>query len=195
MALIKCPECGTEVSSFAAKCPQCGCPRQLWEKELPKEGQERKSTSSKPDFYETLYDLTHPFLDNPAKVEEIYKNIDQNFSAPHLSTINGFGQTIYGNLLLAGLGNFTIKMTFFCIFFFPLIPTGVFLVEEVDYNSYKFYGKISLSRFLSIIGSPWKWRFFLSVIFSSVAMVIALVVALIVGGYLIYFIKQFLLGN
>lgn len=26
MALIKCPECGTEVSDKAASCPRCGCP-------------------------------------------------------------------------------------------------------------------------------------------------------------------------
>ena len=26
MALIKCPECGKEVSSSAKNCPNCGCP-------------------------------------------------------------------------------------------------------------------------------------------------------------------------
>ena len=26
MALIKCPECGNEVSDKAVSCPQCGCP-------------------------------------------------------------------------------------------------------------------------------------------------------------------------
>lgn len=26
MALIKCPECGKQISSFATACPQCGCP-------------------------------------------------------------------------------------------------------------------------------------------------------------------------
>lgn len=26
MALIKCPECGNEVSDKAASCPRCGCP-------------------------------------------------------------------------------------------------------------------------------------------------------------------------
>lgn len=26
MALIKCPECGKEISSKAASCPNCGCP-------------------------------------------------------------------------------------------------------------------------------------------------------------------------
>jgi len=27
MALIKCPECGKEISSFAEMCPNCGCPK------------------------------------------------------------------------------------------------------------------------------------------------------------------------
>lgn len=27
MALIKCPECGTEISDKARKCPKCGCPK------------------------------------------------------------------------------------------------------------------------------------------------------------------------
>jgi uncharacterized membrane protein YvbJ len=26
MALIKCPECGKEISDQAIKCPKCGCP-------------------------------------------------------------------------------------------------------------------------------------------------------------------------
>lgn len=26
MAMIKCPECGQEVSSMAKNCPKCGCP-------------------------------------------------------------------------------------------------------------------------------------------------------------------------
>lgn len=26
MALIKCPECGKEISDKAAACPNCGCP-------------------------------------------------------------------------------------------------------------------------------------------------------------------------
>lgn len=30
MALIKCPECGREISHTAAACPFCGCPATLW---------------------------------------------------------------------------------------------------------------------------------------------------------------------
>lgn len=34
MALIKCPECGTEVSDKAAACIKCGCPLQKEKSEL-----------------------------------------------------------------------------------------------------------------------------------------------------------------
>ena len=30
MALIKCPECGKEISDKAASCPNCGCPANVW---------------------------------------------------------------------------------------------------------------------------------------------------------------------
>lgn len=39
MALIKCPECGREVSTMAVSCPHCGCPI-------------NSSTQSKPISYE-----------------------------------------------------------------------------------------------------------------------------------------------
>ena len=28
--IIKCPECGREISDKAASCPGCGCPRDVW---------------------------------------------------------------------------------------------------------------------------------------------------------------------
>lgn len=35
MALVKCPECGSEVSSQAASCPNCGMPMKQEEKAAP----------------------------------------------------------------------------------------------------------------------------------------------------------------
>lgn len=29
MALIKCTECGCELSEYADKCPKCGCPTNI----------------------------------------------------------------------------------------------------------------------------------------------------------------------
>lgn len=33
MALIKCPECGKEISDKAISCPHCGCPRTEWDED------------------------------------------------------------------------------------------------------------------------------------------------------------------
>lgn len=37
MALIKCPECGKEISEKAAACPNCGCPSSEWKKTISKQ--------------------------------------------------------------------------------------------------------------------------------------------------------------
>ena len=31
MALMKCPECGKDVSSYAESCPSCGCPSRCFD--------------------------------------------------------------------------------------------------------------------------------------------------------------------
>jgi uncharacterized membrane protein YvbJ len=41
MAMIKCPECGNDVSDKAVSCPKCGCPINN-EKEIKEEEKERK---------------------------------------------------------------------------------------------------------------------------------------------------------
>ncbi len=35
MALIRCPECGNQVSTVAASCPQCGAPVASWNIQTP----------------------------------------------------------------------------------------------------------------------------------------------------------------
>ena len=37
MSLIKCPECGKEISEKASSCPNCGCPSSEWNKEVKPE--------------------------------------------------------------------------------------------------------------------------------------------------------------
>lgn len=34
MAVIKCPECGSEISSESARCPNCGVPAEVWAEEI-----------------------------------------------------------------------------------------------------------------------------------------------------------------
>lgn len=37
MSLIKCPECGKEISDKASVCPNCGCPASEWKKDVIEE--------------------------------------------------------------------------------------------------------------------------------------------------------------
>lgn len=36
MAIIKCQECGNEISDKAKKCPYCGCPQKIFFKSIVK---------------------------------------------------------------------------------------------------------------------------------------------------------------
>ena len=33
MSMIKCPECGKEISEHAESCPNCGCPKEKFQKQ------------------------------------------------------------------------------------------------------------------------------------------------------------------
>lgn len=44
MALIKCPECGKEISSSAVSCPNCGRPMASLKQDLPKKKEKKKGS-------------------------------------------------------------------------------------------------------------------------------------------------------
>lgn len=46
MALIKCPECGKEISSKASSCPNCGCPSDEWMNVKSEEADKREPERS-----------------------------------------------------------------------------------------------------------------------------------------------------
>ena len=50
MALIKCPECGKEISDKAEYCPNCGCPSSEWKNDL-KYGEDRLTDKYLEDIY------------------------------------------------------------------------------------------------------------------------------------------------
>ena len=41
MALIKCPECGAQISDRARKCPSCGCPIEEILKEMSTQDEQK----------------------------------------------------------------------------------------------------------------------------------------------------------
>lgn len=46
MSLIKCPDCGREISSYADKCIYCGCPMTIIKKTINKKAEKKKETIS-----------------------------------------------------------------------------------------------------------------------------------------------------
>lgn len=55
MALVKCPECGKEMSEWAKICPNCGCPNhleQLRKSQAAAERQRKESITSTIHFYD-----------------------------------------------------------------------------------------------------------------------------------------------
>ena len=54
MSLIKCPECGKEISNKSVQCIYCGCPL--------KEGDSREKTFNKPNFTNTLTKVLNNLL-------------------------------------------------------------------------------------------------------------------------------------
>lgn len=46
MALIKCPECGNNVSEYAESCPKCGCPMSVIKNKTIKENFEKENQIS-----------------------------------------------------------------------------------------------------------------------------------------------------
>lgn len=72
--LIKCPECGKEVSSKAASCPNCGCPNDEF-KDLNfakdnLENRERKNCDK-----EIVYDIIKIYSNPKDEIDNIAKNI------------------------------------------------------------------------------------------------------------------------
>ena len=49
MSLIKCPECGKEMSDLAEKCPNCGAPNPNYDPDKPKPGELYTACSKHPD--------------------------------------------------------------------------------------------------------------------------------------------------
>ena len=75
MSLIKCPECGKEISDKAPACPNCGCPQNEYAN--LKEDNIRKSFDGNlwiiTKRQKTNTDVNVPLLDIPKMILEKYK--------------------------------------------------------------------------------------------------------------------------
>lgn len=67
MAMIKCTECGKEVSDKAEKCPNCGCPSDEWNKNL------ELNNSKEKEIYEIIERISSKY--NPKEKIKIIKDL------------------------------------------------------------------------------------------------------------------------
>jgi hypothetical protein len=79
--------------------------------------------------------------------ERLFKNIKPITSAPTLRTVNGIGTTLYGCSDYDQKTKSYLTTLYFVFFAIPLFPIARYRVIAVDYNGYRFLGKVPLRSF------------------------------------------------
>ena len=73
MALVNCPECGKEVSTYAEACPNCGCPKDVIlesvETTETKEYTEEELEALRKDYFDKLDELDKKFKEARKELE------------------------------------------------------------------------------------------------------------------------------
>lgn len=94
---------------------------------------------------ETLQRLNNnaSILENNAREDKLYGNMEPIDAAPELSTINGIGTSLYGHS--DEVDGTYVAVLCFCFLFIPLIPIARYRVSSYDGKSYRFYGKLPLT--------------------------------------------------
>lgn len=75
-----------------------------------------------------------------------YEGVEPIDSAPSLSTVNGIGTMLYGRRDFDGTTNSYVSTLYFTFFFIPIFPIAAYRVVDAGANSYRFLGKVPLSR-------------------------------------------------
>jgi hypothetical protein len=120
------------VSSLAAACPQCGYPINSG-----KIGQQT-STSGSTAQSACGWD--------PRELQQIVAiSLIPGKKPWFLNTVNGTGVKMVR--LSAGLDTRlshpgSLAMAAMCVLFVPLIPSGIYLIERLDYQLYRFFGRV-----------------------------------------------------
>ncbi len=134
MAIVKCNECGRDVSDKAFSCPGCGAPVESGSRSAP----------------------TRPVPSPPplpiAPIEEILKYVNTRSNPTMARSVNGIGTTFGGYVSIRGYPNLGFVKCYICLFFFPVFPLGTYLVKDWDGSGGKFVGEISAEnagRFVS----------------------------------------------
>ena len=81
MALVNCPECGKEVSTYAEACPNCGCPKDVIlesvETTETKEYTEEELEALRKDYFDKLDELDKKYGNLSNEIEGIQKKLKE----------------------------------------------------------------------------------------------------------------------
>lgn len=116
MALIRCPECGKEISDKAVSCPHCGCPTSEMNSELEEPIQSQKEIPAQEDataskFISYIQERTQEAVETyqnsfratnqvgPLQIDEMHHAFRINGAIPVNGKKDGFGKTMFKGML------------------------------------------------------------------------------------------------
>lgn len=182
MTLIQCPECDASVSTKAAACPNCGYPIS---KNLIKSLTDRAKSintalkESKSKQVIALIDL-------------VASKLRQGKKHCSLHTRNTFGFSMFGFYPLINNGWRVLGLSIhaFCVFYVPLIPTGIYLVERPDFDTFRFYGEVPFYECFSALGTLGTLRLIASILVDTLILQAIFVTSIVIVAFIIANIKS-----
>jgi hypothetical protein len=162
MALVECPECKRQISSSAAQCPNCGFP-------MAHHLQSQATAASRQ-------------ADTARLQRAVFESLVRGAKPAFLSTINTGGFKMFGFYPVAREGDRVLGLSVhaFCLFFFPLIPSGIYLIEPPQGQQYRFHGRVPFSACWQGLGGAGTIRLLGSVFLEGMFGIVAIVV--VFGG-------------
>ena len=168
MTLIKCEDCGREISPRALSCPGCGA-------SVAKQGAPQVPSN------------TPPPKSLPPALDDILKYVNRKSRPSTARSVNGIGATFGGYVCIPGFSDLGFVKHYVCLLFIPVFPLGTYLVQNWDGNGGSFIGEISAEdarRFVS--GSKQG----IAVVINVVVMLATFIAALYLIGLLMHVLRS-----
>jgi zinc-ribbon domain len=139
MPLIQCPECGHSISDKAKSCPSCGLPF----------AKDTRGSFISQGATAAIKAVTKP-LENPVKTVDAAQLLNDITALPAGfspgRTVNGLGTSIGGYIGIPGLPGVGIVRKYFCIFFIPVAPLDLYVVQGWSGTGGVFLGQITSDK-------------------------------------------------
>ena len=124
-------------------------------------------------------------LDNPMETVDFAQLLNDisalpsGFSAGR--TVNGIGTSIGGYIGIPGIPGLGIVRKYFCIFFIPVIPLGLYIVRDWHGSGGAFLGQISSDKASKYVNMK---KLALATVIGGIAMLIVFVGVLLVVAFI-----------